>query len=165
MSGPCPLPGVWEELLAHRFDPSRPRPSKLDGALEHLDGCAACRERALRLDPLLVFRGARSLTEPVDSAAMVEAVRVGRRLRRLERPSSARSSAGVAAALIGALLLLTPTALQRSPEAPGAAPAAPAAELSASPLIENLDRPGARVYQWGSETVSVVMVVDESLDV
>jgi hypothetical protein len=30
--------------------------------------------------------------------------------------------------------------------------------------IENLNRPGARVYQWGSEDVDVVMVVDESLD-
>ena len=35
----------------------------------------------------------------------------------------------------------------------------------ASPLIEAIDRPQARIYQLGEDDLSVVMIVDESLDV
>ncbi len=34
-----------------------------------------------------------------------------------------------------------------------------------APLIEPLDLPAARIYQLGEEDLSVVMVVDESIDV
>jgi len=51
-----------------------------------------------------------------------------------------------------------------------AAPPAAAAQLlrvtrPAAPAIEGVDRPDARVYEWGADDLSVVMVVDESLDV
>lgn len=156
----------WEALLAHRFERGGEAPAGLAEALAHLDGCPSCRERALELDSLLLFRGARALSEPADVTALVGAVRAGRRLRRTERRAGARGSAGVAAALVAGAVLLAPTALFRE-AGRGAveAPAAPVVGLSGQPVIENLDRPGARVYQWGSETVSVVMVVDESLDV
>ncbi|MEZ5333296.1 MAG: hypothetical protein R2991_14925 [Thermoanaerobaculia bacterium] len=169
MSGPCRSTQAWRRLLAHRFELDGTVPSEVAEALAHLDVCPTCRARAVAVDPLLVFRGARALPEPADAAAMVDAVRAGRRLRSVERRASARRSAGVAAALVAGALLLAPTALYRASEAPEpGAPeisVAPAAVPSDSPLIENLDRPGARVYQWGSEAVSVVMVVDESLDV
>jgi hypothetical protein len=32
-------------------------------------------------------------------------------------------------------------------------------------VLEDLDRPDARVYQLGGDGVSVVMIVDETLDV
>jgi hypothetical protein len=35
----------------------------------------------------------------------------------------------------------------------------------AAPALDGLDRPRARVYEWGGDDLSVVMVVDESLDV
>jgi hypothetical protein len=166
----CPSSAAaWEQLLAHRFEGGRPAPAGLAAALDHLDGCPRCRERALRVDPLLLFRGARTMPEPVDVAGMVDAVRAGRRMRRVERRTGTGRSAGVAATLAAAALLLAPTTLFRGSQPPATArPAvtlAPVSGLSSSPLIENLDRPGARVYQWGSEAVSVVMVVDESLDV
>lgn len=156
----------WEALLAHRFARGEDDPPELAEALGHLDDCAACRRTAVEIDPLLLFRGARELGEGPDVAQLTAAVRAGRRLRRLERRTGGRRRAGVAAALAAGALLLAPSALVRAPEAPPPAPEAGASlDVSASPVIENLDRPGARVYQWGSETVSVVMVVDESLDV
>ena len=157
---------AWEALLAHRVERGVPPPAGLEEAMAHLDSCPSCRESALQVDPLLLFRGARSLAEPVDTAAFVAAVRAGRRQRRVERRASPRRPAGVAAALVAGALLLAPSALFRGGEtARPVRPAAPVPGLSAHPLIENLDRPGARVYQWGSESVSVVMVVDESFDV
>lgn len=174
MSCPRSAAAAWEALLAHRSERGVPPPAGLEEALAHLDSCPSCRQSALRVDPLLLFRGARSLSEPVDTAAFVAAVRAGRRQRRVERRAGPRRPAGVAAALVAGALLLAPSALFRGGETArparpaarqAARPTAPVLGLSAHPVIENLDRPGARVYQWGSESVSVVMVVDESLDV
>lgn len=166
MSCPRRQDADWEALLAHRFAPAGEEPAGLAEALAHLDACPSCRRRAVDVDPLLLFRGARALPEPAAAAAMVEAVRAGRRLHRTERRAGSRRSTGVAAALVAGAVLLAPSALFRAAETGLAdAPPAPSLGLSDHPVIENLDRPGARVYQWGSETVSVVMVVDESLDV
>jgi hypothetical protein len=169
VSCPRSAAAAWEALLAHRSERGVPPPAGLEEALAHLDSCPSCRQSALRVDPLLLFRGARSLSEPVDTAAFVAAVRAGRRQRRVERRAGPRRPAGVAAARVAGALLLAPSALFRGGESVrpprSARPAAPVPGLSAHPLIENLDRPGARVYQWGSESVSVVMVVDESFDV
>jgi hypothetical protein len=39
------------------------------------------------------------------------------------------------------------------------------AEFAGQPVIEDVDRPEARVYQLGGGDVAVVMIVDGSLDV
>jgi hypothetical protein len=47
----------------------------------------------------------------------------------------------------------------------GAAQRALAAEISAQPLLEQLDQPYEHVVQWNADDLSVVLVVDERLDV
>ncbi len=169
----------WGALLAHRRRLRGREPEGLRGALEHLAACPACRRRALRVDPTLVFR----LLPPEEPAdGEIEAVR--RNVRALRRtlelesapPRRRRVSGGMAAAFLLALLFLMPV--------PGADPGREpppgrgagewqgqilrgpiSLPAGSAPLVESLDRPLARVYHLGGEDLSVVMIVDETLDV
>lgn len=82
----CP---EWSLLTAHRFASARAaaaeEPRGWREALEHLDGCAGCRRRAVAADPTLAFR---RLPAPSVGPAEVDEIRAGvaalRRTRRLE---------------------------------------------------------------------------------
>ncbi len=151
--------------------------------LQHFAGCAACRREGLALDPLNLFLGAAAL-EPERSEIEVirQTVTSMRRFRELE---DRRSRAGrrarwtAAAGILLAAVFLTPSSKQDSP-APGRPQASsaplPVAQRPAarelvrvsawedSSIVENLDRPEARVYQLTEQDLFVVMIVDESLD-
>ncbi len=182
----------WRELLSSRFDPRAAEPEGLASALAHFDVCPACRREACRIDPTLVFRRLPSPAIDFDLEAerMKLAVAGIRASERVEgrvsaisiRPLSRRLRGqglrwALAAGLAGAALVLggpgdlidsgsrnaAPLSL-----ADGAVPArfvpaqAPAAIESA---VEDLGRPDARIYQLDGERLSVVMIVDEKLDV
>ena len=176
----------WRPLLAHRFDSALETPQSWPEAMRHLAGCEQCRRRAMAIDPTLAFQGAAAWEPtPGESAAIVQAVRTLRRTGDLERrseqariqtsarrPGRSRDRGPLAAAALFTLILAFQPATTSHPEgetsvvlegpvltglARAARPAAPAIEL--------VDRPGARVYEWGADDLSVVMVVDESLDV
>lgn len=176
-----------------RLEPMISRRLAGDGASEtllssasfaHLEDCPGCRRAALALDPTLALR---ALAEPMSQDAErdeVEAMRLA--VATLRRSGATAPAAGGAArwwktaagaALVaGALYQLPlPSMARRSPASTllgtiAAANLAPApsvlpAEFSNQPVVEDLDRPDARVYQLGGGDVSVVMIVDESLDV
>lgn len=180
----CP---EWRALLAHRFDAALEAPPHWSAAESHLEECAECRRRALAIDPTLVFRGAASWTETAgESAEIMQAVRTLRRHADLEdrsertrAPRPAERSSGrrrehgplAAAALFALILAFQPTMTSRPETEPTATLEVPAptgiarAVRPTAPAIEVVDRPDARVYEWGADDLSVVMVVDESLDV
>lgn len=171
-------PAEWREALAH-----------LDR------GCARCRRAAIAADPTLVFRrlavvaAAAPATGPAQEASEAEAMRravaamrAASRVEASERRASSWSWKrwGTAAAL-AVLALSMPgddARLRREPagtaplavalpaamfaEGPGTALAAPGDDL---PTLEGVNRPGARVYHMDGEGMSVVMIVDETLDV
>ncbi len=170
-------------------------PEGLAAALAHFDSCPACRREACRIDPTLVFRRlpAAELDFAVEAERMRLAVagmraseRFETRLWRRHAPWTrlrGRGGRGVrwaaAAALVAASLfvggrgeLAGPSAvgpdradLSRSPVG-GAQPARyPAAPRAAESAVEDLGRPDARIYQLDGDRLSVVMIVDESLDV
>ncbi len=162
MTGHCP---DWDRMLAHRDDPQLDPPAGWQAALSHLDHCDRCRREALDRDPLLVFQGAAGW-EPDEGE--VEAVRAGvdvvRRSRQLVPVATRRSSGyrwAAASLFVGSLLLL-PSTIGRDEDDPWSLRQVTSAPAQA---IDGLDRPTARVYEWGGEDLSVVMVVDESLDV
>lgn len=150
-------------------------------SLEHLAGCESCRGEALEADPTLLFQHLPEVRVGAgEVAAMRDAVATLVRARRLAAsvPAAppARSSSrrwrrpAAAAALLAAALSLSPAI-----PPPGNAGQATAAfpELAATPrgstapthaLVEELDLPDARVYQLAREDLSVVMIVDPSLD-
>ena len=177
----------WRPLLAHRFDPTLATPDAWCRAEEHLRGCAMCRRAATAIDPTLAFRDAARWAPPTAEIADIHrAVRTLRRASEVERragagkqsaPSRARGVSRrergplAAAALFALVLALQPASVSRNT---GDAPATPEpaaagrllrAARPAAPAIEGVDRPDARVYEWGADDLSVVMVVDESLDV
>jgi len=170
-------------------------PEGLALALAHFDACPACRREACRIDPTLIFRRlpATALDFEVEAERMRLAVAgmraservetrhataVGRPLGRRLRGHGARwaLAAGLAAA---SLVLGGRGDLAGSRSEPSGRPAslavsgevvpasfdrleAPAAVESA---VEDLGRPDARIYQLDGERLSVVMIVDEKLDV
>lgn len=174
----------WRQLLAHRFDPALATPARWTAAQAHLEDCAECRRQALAIDPTLAFRGAAAWTStPGESAAIIQAVHTLRRTGELEHraeqgrapsPGARSREHGplAAAALFALILAFQPATTSRNRnesttlllERPAAA-ALQRASRPEEPAIEGIDRPGARVYEWGAEDLSVVMVVDESLDV
>ncbi len=152
--------------------------------VEHIRACSSCRRAVVAGDPILVF----SLLEPdpldeVQVAEMQAAVRTLRRSRVIEagdksRPSGERKTTMVAASLLCALALL-PLSGERRLEDAGQPPVYVVSEerlraqsgwlqwvedRTATPVIEGLNRPGARVYQLTEEDLAVVMIVDETLD-
>jgi hypothetical protein len=206
MTLPCP---DWRALTAHRdATPATGEPAGWWEALEHLDGCPACRRAALLADPTLLFRRLPALPAPVlelspaAEAAEVEAIRQAvagmRTAQRLapprERTISSRyrrwgaaAALAVAALSLGSAHPLRPGAAANIADAAnianianlsglhGAAPlggrgivpaVTPRLVSERVPMVEELNRPAARVYQMdGGENLSVVMIVDERLDV
>ncbi|MDX1501014.1 MAG: hypothetical protein R3325_01540 [Thermoanaerobaculia bacterium] len=178
----------WNDLTAHRYAPDGREPAGWEAALAHLDSCGRCRRRALAADPTLLFRHAATSALP---AGEVERIRVSvdalRRAGRLEAPErrsrrNRRRYGSVAAALVLAALALLAVGGRfdsppSAPATPVAAPPADAAsmrfgdrrvaplDLATPPMVEAIDRPGARIYQLPQEDLSLVMIVDESLDV
>jgi len=165
---------VWTEALAH-----------FDG------GCSQCRRDALKADPTLVFRSLRSAPAPAASSAsmgsdvdsMRQAVAAMRAASRVDSAvhHTAWKRWAVAAALVLAALSIPADNVRKHREqvvSGGPLPAAllgavmPAALVSGLgggdsdlPTVEGVNHPDARVYHMDGEGLSVVMIVDESLDV
>jgi hypothetical protein len=154
----------WTTLAASRDD-------GWEAAVEHFDGCTLCRREALAADPLLVFRRlpVAELT-PGEEQAEVEAVRQAvAAMRTAERLERRRSFAGwrrwAAAAVLAVAALTVARDRVAGPQRTAEKPPAPRAVAAPAPVLEGVDRPDARVYQWDGKEISVVMVFDESLDV
>jgi hypothetical protein len=176
----------WNALAFWRQDPEGQEPAAWQEALVHLDACGLCRAAALAADPTLVFHrlpvlGPDALdaaAEADEVAAMQQAVAAMRTASRLEReprraaPHWKRWVAAAAVTLTGGLGTWY--------ELP-ARPNADAEDLSALPfhssapsvvppsqLIEDFDRPSARVQEFGGKDrwdLKVAMVYDPSFDV
>lgn len=178
----CP---VWRDLSPDSRD-SEPWTE----ALSHFDGgCSQCRRDALKADPTLVFRSLRSAPAPAASSAsmgsdvdaMCQAVAAMRAANRVDaavhRTSWKRWA--VAAGLVLAALSIPADNVRKHRDqvvSGGPSPAAmlgavmPAALVSGGgdvdlPTVEGVNHPDARVYHMDGEGLSVVMIVDESLDV
>jgi hypothetical protein len=190
---PCP---DWRGLAAHRNERAAAEPAGWQEALEHLDGCPACRQSAVEADPTLLFHRFHSLPgraaemsvgeEAAEVESMRQVVAAMRTARRLEpSPERAAWKRWVAAAALAAAALslgaghgLHPAPAPATPAAialvGGVGMAAPALVPPAVPrfvsepvpMVEELNRPAARVYQMdGGKNLSVVMIVDERFDV
>jgi hypothetical protein len=183
----------WRQQLAYRFDPDAVAPGDWPEARRHLDDCLSCRQEAVAIDPTLAFRNVAAWSPGADESESIRlAVRALRRTRQLQGDAAAAvSNAGerrrarrriASAALFAVALSLLPSVVDRHhvDHLENAAAEPVDAPLSAlrdafsaasqivgpsAPAIDGLDRPQARVYEWGAEDLSVVMVVDESLDV
>lgn len=184
----------WNDLALRRASGDLD-PADWRQALSHLDSCDDCRRPALASDPLLVFRHRRgsasgSESEAAAVAEMRRSVHAVVRSRSWKRPRRAlsRSSArrlAAALALLAFLLFLGPDrVLGPSPSADrlaGPVAATPPdlpvgspvsaelidllAETMPVSLVEDIDRPGARVYEMRRDNLSVVMIVDDTFDV
>jgi hypothetical protein len=173
----------WNALAAHRLERDGAEPTGWPAALEHFDSCRLCRRQALAADPTLVFRrlpAAESApaSVDVDVAAMCQAVAALRGASRLEaserRGGSWKRWAAAAALAIAALSMpgdvgragrARPAPDQAAIFRSGAAFASSSLGDAADvPLIDGVSEPGARVYHMDGEGMSVVMVIDESLD-
>lgn len=167
----------WRALAAHRNDPRRFRretePEGWTEALAHFDSCSLCRRQALAADPTLVFRRmpvveptpAQELDEVAAVRQAVAAMRTASRLEALETRPRPVSFSGwkrwaAAAALAVASLSLGQS---QSPEMVDKKVEITGADVPAVEAPSNL--PEARVYQYGTEDISVALVFDESLDV
>jgi hypothetical protein len=151
-----------------------------------MDDCDACRRAALAADPTLVFRRLPALprAEDVEIDAMRRAVANLRHAHRVMAEADAAAESrprrgadrlrhAAAAAVLAAAGLGT-WFVGVSHDAPAARPAqatpavATAAPRGAAvlPVFEDLSRPNQPdVYQVGEEDLTVVMVVDETLDI
>jgi hypothetical protein len=163
----------WSALAARRQHEG----SELEWteAVEHFDGCTLCRRDAVAADPLLVFRRLPVVEmtpaeESSEVAAMRQAVAAMRTGKRLEARRSFAGWRRWAAAAVLAVVSLG-VSRDREPKLDLAvmAPQAPASQASGSaapgtsvPVLDGVDRPEARVYQWDSDEVSSVFIVDES---
>jgi hypothetical protein len=168
----------WRTLLARREARPDDDPDGWAAARRHLAGCAACRAEALAWDPTLLFLQLPApRVEAGDVAAMQEAVaalvRAGRvdprKARRLRAARPAGRWRSVAAAAVLALAALVVEPVRRPDAAPADELAAFDADwlpaLAVPAVLEEIESPEARVYQIPAEGLSVVMVVDASLDV
>jgi hypothetical protein len=172
-----------EALVAARLERLDDAEALLSAAaLAHLEECGECRRAALALDPTLALLPLveRETAADDEVESMLRAVETLRRSPAARRRAPAVSTGWRTAAAIvlaaGALYQLP----ARGPRI-AARPSADAvleslasrpvdnelvrAEFSGQPVLEDLDRPDARVYQLGGDDVSVVMIVDETLDV
>lgn len=146
---------------------------------DHFADCAACRRELLDTDATLLFLGASRLeVDASEIAAVRQTVDAMRRTRDLELPerrTPGRAQRAVAAGFLLAALLVLPAG-ERPSEAPSPVDGQRAAaffqrrgatlvsDLESPSVLENLDRPTARVYQLTENDLSVVMIVDETLD-
>ncbi len=173
----------WPALLAVRAADPAVDPPEWRAARAHLDDCVRCRENAFALDPTLVFSRLavpRLATDEVQRMRQaVEALRRAEPLRhrRHRRRPSARAlrrgalAAGLLIAALGQhpLAFVPPSAPLVAPSPSVATPVAirPAESAGSglASIVDQLDRPQARIYEMGAEGLSVIMIVDESLDV
>ncbi len=157
----------WRAATAWR-DGDGPAPPAWAGQLEHLAGCPACRRRVAALDPTLLLAAAAPVAEidAAESRRLADTVRALVASRRLERRSPDRRALLAVAALLA--LVALPVGWRRlSLPAPAAAPVAAAAApppAAGEPLIEEVLPAEARIYQFGSDELPVVLIVDENLD-
>jgi hypothetical protein len=171
-----------------------PESPSWDAAVAHFDGgCRLCRRDALKAEPTLVFRQLRSGSPaaPVMSAAQeasevdavrqaVAAMRTASRVDSIEHRSRrfGWKRWAVAAALAAAALSIPADNAWRHLDAQRLALASQPASQPATMLRggvlpaayggeadPQMGRPGARVYHMDGDGMSVVMIVDESLDV
>ena len=180
--------GEWVRLrpwVAARLERGA-APAAESAAPNHLAQCDECRRLAYALDPSLVFlklrepgtgRESSDAAGAAEIAAMRERVATMRSMRAMNMkwPGAARRGTralgwrwAAAALLVGAGLAQgdRPAAVAPLPLALAAGPAATMpTELELQPVVEELGRPEARVYQFAGDDLSVVMIVDETLDV
>lgn len=169
----CPS---WSSLAAVRSRGAGGE-AEWDAALAHLRSCLRCRERALAADPTLLFQRLPAPPLEEDEAARMKgSVRSTLRARAVEprRRSEVRWATAAAASVLLLILSLAvglvPTPREPvqsgSPEGLVVPVAVPLGDEGESgPLLDGIDRPGARVYQLREGNLSVVMIVDETLDV
>lgn len=90
LSPECLSDRQWRERLAHRFDPERSETETWPQDLDHLDRCDSCRERAVELDPTLLFQRLAApvpaFDEEAEAASMRRAVAALRRADRIVQP-------------------------------------------------------------------------------
>lgn len=179
----CP---EWTTLAAWQSDPRAEEPAAWREALAHFDqGCTRCRRGALAADPTLVFRRMVRVAEPTPAQEASEvdtmrravaALRAASRVEEAKRRSRVTWSwqrwvAAAALALAAFSLPGMPSGRTRlHPEIFAVPAASPFAGVEASfkddlPTVDGVNRPDARIYQMDGEELSVVMIVDESLDV
>jgi hypothetical protein len=150
--------------------------------VDHLRACSSCRREAVDEDPTLAFSLLEA--EPVDAGRIAEiqkSVRTLRRSRAIERsdkpPLNERGRAFLVAASLLFVLTLLPLTNGRSPEESQEPKVGVVSNQQSradwqqwnddgtvTPVIEDLNRPEARVYQRTEEDLAVVMIVDETLD-
>jgi len=147
-------------------------------ALEHFDGCEECRDRALAVEPTLLFRKLPPVeVDRSEIDAMKLAVRNLRRAEAIEKPQRRRRevhwlrAAALATLLVGSAFMLSdraisPTAFHEVPKVAAEATAqetsAPAAsqilDLSHLPVLEEISRPHGGTFQLVDGDLSVVVV-------
>ena len=146
----------------------------------HLAACPACRSEAVSLDPTLLFSPiaggpdadageARRMAS--DVRAVLESRRVDRRMQRPRHTFLAAAALLVVGAGLAGLLALRPWAGVPTSQPPVAEVAAagvrylPARE--SAPLVERVESPDVKVYQFAADAPgqpSVVFVVDRNAD-
>lgn len=179
----------WRALVAARDAEPAADPLTWSQARRHAAECSRCRGEALAADPLLLFaRLPERTVAPQEITAMqagvASLIRAGRVVEvRLPEGSDARSLRERAfrriAAVLGVCSLL---ALSGAPRTRSAGPGdfagvggidglgvALEAQVEGAPplpsVVEELYRPGARIYELPQAGMAVVMIVDASLDV
>ncbi len=175
---------AWRRLMQRFRDDARLDDRERRGLVEHFTGCSSCRHEGLAVDPTLLFLGASPLEfERSEVTSIRQTVQSMRRARELElaglRPRGRVGRAAAAVILLSALFLL-PGGGEKRLEAPSRArdgeprsgdplhsvpeDLARISVWDSPSIIENLDRPNARIYQLTEKDLSVVMIVDETLD-
>jgi len=169
-----------------------PEAAAWSDAVAHFDGgCSQCRRDALKADPTLVFRSLRSAPAPstaMDSASMgsidsmrqaVAAMRAASRVDAAVHHTSWKRWAVAAGLVLAALSIPGDNTWKQGDRKHRDLPRPAAAMLGAVmpatllegaggidlPTVEGVNHPDARVYHMDGEGLSVVMIVDESLDV
>jgi hypothetical protein len=164
----------WRALAAHRFARDGEEPAGWADALAHLDECPACRRDAPAADPTLLFRRladpaasdrAPGFDERAEVEAAIQAVSALRAARRVTGRRGLGRAAGWGRWAAAAVLALLALSLENQGVPGGAAFVEEIAGPAALPSAGGVDQPDARVYHLASEGMSVVMIVDESLDV
>ncbi len=177
----------WRALAAARdADSAVDLPAWVE-ARRHAAECPHCRSAAFAAEPLLLFERLPERTVTPDEiagmqaavASLVRASRVGRGGQVAAQPISAASGWRSLSRLVAALGICSLLALSGAPRPHSRGFADLAAEGSAlqgleaafegaSPVqsaVEELDRPGVRIYELPQADMAVVMIVDASLDV
>ena len=151
---------------------------------EHLAACGACRAEAVSLDPTLLFAPLAASADgdtpgtgtesdgrrmASDVRAVLEARRIDRRMmRRPARPYLAVAALLVAGAGLAGLLSLRPWGGdERLPSRRAAVAGSRVLPAASAPLVEGVESPGVKVYQFAADgpgQPAVVFVVDRNAD-